>query len=426
MWWANPLSPLLLFLVPALLASWAVPAHAYLEHWRTPKFIEFGGVARSLVAIVLMSVGALVVTRGRLGIAVRDEWPSLSPVARQVMRRMFFLLYRLACAAYLVWLLVAIQRGMRPASLLDTLRTQQTFSGELKGQFETVAGVTTLTQCAIAAVVLGALLTSVPDRAISRRIWVLVALAVARGFFLSERLAIIELALPWLVVRSAQLAATGRRRGGRWLVRFGPALAIPLLILAFSVFEYSRSWNFARTRTDDSFLEYSAYRLAGYYATSINNGELHRETLDRTQRLPYFTVEFFWSAPGVSAVADYRTLSHIEPGPDDISTRANPEFNSPGGLTGPFVDYGDAGGFVYYGIVGLVLGVLYRGFAGSRLVGLLLYPVVFTGLLELPRYVYWAQGRVLPAFLALMGTGWLVASRARAVHAAHGRLALGV
>lgn len=424
MWWANPLSPVLLLLVPALLASWAVPEHAYLEHWRTPKYLEFGGVVRSLVAMLLIAVGALIVTRGRLGLAVRDEWPSLSPVARQVLRRAFFVLFRISCAAYVVWVLVAIQRGLRPASLLDALQEQNTFSGELKAQFQTVTGVTTLTQCAIAAVVIAALLGNEADRAIKRRVALLVGLAVARGFFLAERLAVIELALPWLVVRSGALAATGRRRTGRWIVRFGPALAIPLLLGAFSLFEYSRSWTFARTRTDDTFLEHSAYRLAGYYATSINNGELNRQTIDRTERLPYFTVEFLWDAPGVSSVLDYEQLSGVEPGSDAVARLANPEFNSPGGISGPFVDFGDAGGFAYYALVGLVLGGLYRSFAASRLLGLLLYPTVFTGLLELPRYLYWAQGRVSPAYAVLLLTGLLVATRARAVQAAQRQLAL--
>ena len=31
-----------------------------------------------------------------------------------------------------------------------------------------------------------------------------------------------------------------------------------------------------------------------------------------------------------------------------------------------------------------------------------MYPVLFTGLLELPRYVYWTQGRVVPAFVVLL------------------------
>jgi hypothetical protein len=414
----------LLLLVPALLASWSVPESAYLEHWRTPKYLEFGGVVRGLVALLLLSVGTLVVTRGRLGLAVRDEWPNLSPVARQVLRRAFFVLYRVTCVAYLFWAAVAIQRGLRPASLLDALREQNTFSGELKAQFQTVAGVTTLTQCGIAAVVIAALLANVPDRAISRRVGLLIALAVVRGFFLAERLAVIELALPWLVVRSGALAATGRRRTGRWIVRFGPALAIPVLLLAFSIFEYSRSWSFARTRTDDTFVEHSAYRLAGYYATSINNGELNRQSIDRTERLPYFTVEFVWAAPVLSSVLDYAALSGVEPGSDVIVTKANPEFNSPGGITGPFIDYGDAGGFAYFALVGLALGALYRSFAASRLLGLLLYPTVFTGLLELPRYLYWAQGRVSPAYVALIATGMVVAARARSVQAARRRLVM--
>jgi hypothetical protein len=417
-WWANPLSPVLFLVMPMLIMAWALPDHVYFEQWQEPKYFGFAAMVRHLAGVLVLCIGALLATRGRLGLAARQEWPALSPVARQMLRRSFFALYRITCAAYLVWLAFAVQRGLRPSALLDTLRSQDSFGGTLKAQFATVGGVTTFTQVGIAASIVGALLTSRQDKAISRRVAVLVALAIVRGFFLAERLAIIEVILPFLVVRSGQLAATRSRPAGRLLVRLGPVFAIPLLMTGFALFEYSRSWAFAKTRTDSSFVEYSAYRLAGYYATSFNNGELYTITTDRTDRLPFYTVQFLWEAPVISSVFPYTEVVGQPPVPEVLPTKANPEFNSSGGVSAPFIDYGVVGGMFYFFGLGLLVGVLYRQFAGSRLIGLFLYPVFFIGLLEMPRYLYWAQGRATPAIAALLITSWLTASRSRRVRAA--------
>lgn len=414
-WWANPLSPVLLLVLPTAIASWLIPAHIYREFWKTPKYFEFPALFRSVLAMFVLSIGALVATRGRLGLAARATWPALSPVARRVLGRAFPWCYRLTILGYVLWLGFAVSRGLRPADFLDALRSQNTFGGSLKRAFATVSGVTTLTQLGVAVSVIGALLRDEADRAVTRGVRVVFALALVRGFFLSERLAIIEVVLPWLVIRSARLAATRRRRTGRFLVRLAPVLAIPTLLLVFSLFEYSRSWSYAKTRTDATFLEYSTYRIAGYYATSYNNGELYRITTDRRDRLPFDTVEFVWSAPGVSTFADYESVVGQPPRPDSLKRFANPEFNSPGGLSGPFIDFGDVGGILYFLGLGVVLGFLYRAFAGSQLIGLLLYPVFFVGLLELPRYMYWAQGRATLPFVALLLLGWRVSSIARRV-----------
>lgn len=414
-WWANPLSPVLLLVLPTALIAWALPSRVYVEEWREPKYFLFSGMVRVVIALVLLCVGALIGTRGRLGLAQRLSWPALSPIGWQVLRRSFFLLYRITMVAYALWVLLAVRNGLRPAMLVDTLRSQDNFSGAIKDQFVNVAGVTTLIQLGIAAAVIGAILTLQHDRAVSRRLQVLIGLAVLRGFFLAERLAIIEVVLPYLVVRSARLASQRERPARRVLVRLGPVLAVPLLILGFSLFEYSRSWSFAKTTTNSTFVEYSSYRLVGYYAVSYNNGELYRVTTDRSKGLPYDTIEFVWQAPVISSAFPYDSVAGMAPRADVLSTLANPEFNSPGGVVGPLIDFGDAGGFVYYLLLGFFLGWLYRMFAAGRIFGLLLYPLFFVGLLELPRYLYWAQGRMTPAFVALLLIGGITSWRARGV-----------
>ena len=51
--------------------------------------------------------------------------------------------------------------------------------------------------------------------------------------------------------------------------------------------------------------------------------------------------------------------------------------------------------------IGVIAGLLYRLFCHGSPLGLLVYPVFFVGLVEMPRYVYWGQGRATYAWLAI-------------------------
>ena len=69
-------------------------------------------------------------------------------------------------------------------------------------------------------------------------------------------------------------------------------------------------------------------------------------------------------------------------------------------MTSPYAEWGYAIGSAYLLIFGLLIGMSYRSFTLGRLAGVMTYPIFFTGLLELPRGLYWPLGRVTPAWLA--------------------------
>ena len=162
-----------------------------------------------------------------------------------------------------------------------------------------------------------------------------------------------------------------------------------------------------------SFLEFMLDRLAGYYATAYNNGALALQASHGVARLPYQSVEVLWTAPGVGLARPLRPAElHISPTSYDtlLMQHANPEFNSPGGLAIPFLDYGTVGGFVFLLLVGSLIGLVYRELRDGTSWATLLYPLLVTGLFELPRYLYWAQGRITPALLGLVLTHWWMKS----------------
>jgi hypothetical protein len=267
-------------------------------------------------------------------------------------------------------------------------------------------------------VVAGTLLTRQRDQYVLRRLGVVLLLGMARAFFLTERLAILELIIPAVGILAMHLAK--RRAAASRLVAAAPFILMPAVMAVFGAFEYSRSWAFYSQHTHGSFVQFVVDRLAGYYATAYNNGQLALMYASGGSRLPYGSIEALWTAPGMSQIDLYgRLTGHTEP--NDFGTvltqHGNPEFNSPGGLAVPFVDYGTVGGLLFLFLAGLTLGVAYRSWRDGELWGALVYPVALTGLFELPRYLYWGQGRVAPAFVALFLVAWLAGRRRRA--AAH-------
>jgi hypothetical protein len=66
------------------------------------------------------------------------------------------------------------------------------------------------------------------------------------------------------------------------------------------------------------------------------------------------------------------------------------------------LDFGFAGGMVYYLWMGLMLGASYRLFAQGQIIGLAYYPILLVGLLELPRELYWSNSRVFPTWMLLL------------------------
>ena len=87
---------------------------------------------------------------------------------------------------------------------------------------------------------------------------------------------------------------------------------------------------------------------------------------------------------------------------DLLAVGANPEFNNPGGLLSPVIDFGVLGALAYWAVMGLVTGYLYRLYIRKHPLGMCIYPIAFLTIAELPRYIYWGEGRAFPALAYLL------------------------
>jgi hypothetical protein len=405
----------LVLVVPTLLGAVAISDSVYERAWRTPKGLDGRITVLFLVVVVFLVAGTVVVAMAERSRVARpgSSWPALDGATVEVLKRVYPVLIVLALVGYGIWIGSGIARGLRFQDVQDVLATQDNFKLPVKEKLETLPGLTTLTQVAIPAVVIGIVLDARrPTRWIRWGYRLLIVLAAVRAFLLAERLAVAEILVPVIVVRAA-LAARRATRRGRALVALAPVFGVALLLVGFAVSEYSRSWNWYSDRTDRSFVDFASERLLGYYATSHNNGALLLEHGEIVGAVPYYTTSFVWEVPPGSQLGGEVA--------DDVGDErrrvlhgfGNPEFNSPGGLASILTDYGVVGGAAFAFGLGLVVGSLHLGFLHGRLVGLLVYPVIYTGLLELPRYLYWFQGRALPALVIPVAVAMVLSVRRR-------------
>lgn len=404
-WWLSPPGAVALVVPITLgLAVLFSPAD-FLTYFRCPKSL-------TTETALLFAAGALVLTLGAMATQLQrptarraGRWPWFDERQLTTLERCATVLFRVTMVGYASFVVTALRNGVSPGDVLASFLAQDVSSGDLENTIGTVPGVTTLTQVGVAyGVVAALLLCHRLDRRNLVRLAVLGLVTTVRAFVLTERLALIEIAVPMITVLALRVAhRTSPRR--RLLVRLAPLPLIVLLVAGFAASEYSRSYTFFKARTDDGLLMFSLKRLSGYYATSYNNGQVLLRYDNYPGRLPYTSIEAVWTAPGIENIGLYDRL--VGKDSDEAYTRllhtyASEEFNNPGGLPAPFIDFGRGGGLVVLLGFGLATGYGYRSFVQGRLGGVLLYPVVVTGLFELPRFLYWTLGRTVPTVLALL------------------------
>ena len=232
-----------------------------------------------------------------------------------------------------------------------------------------------------------------------RRILVLVlALGGLRAWLCSERLVLIEQAIPAAVAFTPLLL--NRRPQLAKVVALAPVFGLCAVFVLFAAGEYFRSWQFYQHTYSGSYLEFAWIRFVGYYATALNNGAA-MYTMHEPLYRPFETLLFLHKSIPVDAWLF-----------DDIDfdlnlflkAYLNPEFNNTSALYMPLFDFGPILGVLWWMLLGYTSGALFRSFARQRIVGLIIYPFWFIGVAELLRVLYWVE----PRFIPMIGIGVLV------------------
>jgi hypothetical protein len=402
LWWLHPAWVAGAMGTLLALAAFLVPESMYRLYWRTPKFFDATRLWMTLASVAMFSFGAAAGALKRLhGNRPADSrWMERLPW--NSILSLFNACFWLTLAGYLVWAGAAVSRGADLTLALGVLHGDKGAAYVMKEVYlGTISGVTTLTQLAMVAFVLAVLIGMAKGwRLVLPKCAVLFAVTIVRALMNSERLAVMELLIPMVVILVRLAIMDSPRFAGRlWrLLRAAPAIGYTGLLGVFGASEYFRSWVNYYAGGDLGFWQFVSLRLVGYYVTALNNGALLVQRIDPTGA-PFCTLHLAWRLPLLSGIADalYPNLPMaLQDGPYLIylAREANPEFNNGGGFLLPTLDFGFTGALLYWLLCGLVCGVLYRLFQQKRPLGLMLYPVLFIGIIELTRIIYWAEGRM--------------------------------
>ncbi|GHE11791.1 hypothetical protein [Klenkia taihuensis] len=407
-WWLSPAVIIGAVALPTTVLSGLVADDRYRALWRTPKVVDATLVGLFSLGLLLFILGALLpALRGAAPPA--RTWPGFTARDLRLLGRAQATLFALTMLGYVGFAFATARAGIGLDVFVRVLVDQELYGVGIRDSIGTIPGVTTMTQFGVAFVVVTGLLVSAEGWRRRHAVWVAVVLflALVRAYFVTERLALLELVVPLVVVL---VLGWSRTRAGARRAGLLPLVMLPVVVGVFAAFEYSRSWIFYQAQGGQSFPVFVVERFAGYYLTAYNNGAI-RLLHQPDSGLPYDLWAAFWTAPGIADLDLYRRLTgldELQVYGEALASFGNPEFNNTGGVASPFVDLGWVGGLLFFLLAGFLCGVLYRSVRAGRATGLLFYPLVVLTLLELPRYVYIAQGRATPALLAFLVIGVLL------------------
>lgn len=405
-WWMHPRCMVLLLGVPFLIFAYLIPQRSFVDLYGSAKHVDLSFVLVGLLVYGGFLAGSFLTVR------LHEDNREGDVIA--YCRWFVWPMFLVTVFGYAVWFgnTVLAAGGLWPVlgALSDVLIQQGPGASDYVkfDLFQNVPGITTLTQVGILYATVEALLwtRSASDRRIAfARFSIVLLLGLTRAVLLSERLALIETVVPVAIV---WLGSSGMRQAYRKVVLFLPFIVAPVVFGLFAFGEYFRSWTYYRSIYPGTYLEFAIQRFLGYYTTAVNNAAvmyyfepLHpfRHTLDSLFAFPLF---------GEVASRGYTALFGgnytDEQNQEVLRLYANPEFNNVpiiGLLPNEFT-------ILLAPVVALLIGAvsvsLYKSFASGYLVGLLLYPSWFVGLLEISRVYYWSSSRYFPVLAVLFGS----------------------
>jgi len=404
------------------ISAWLIPAEAYELFWQVPKHFETSHLLYGLLIAVVFLLGGLAGDRAlRLG---RGQEGFLAGIRWEHLLSLYHLFVFLCSLGSVALLLTAVRNGLGPGMVLDILRGQGGAIYAAKKAFGGgIPGLTTMSQLGMGAVIMGAVLVRrFGWRPILPGMVLLFGFAFVRALLGSERLALIELIVPLLIAllpRIPDRSGCGLRepvpRGTLPLLALAPLVAIPLLYCVFTGMEYFRSWLtfYSKLGLGINVFQFGAIRLAGYYVTALNNGALWINH-SSPPMVPWQTAMFFWQFPMVDKLISITDLAGRQVDYKELlAMYGSIEFNNPTALFMPAIDFGILGAAGYWFGFGFGSRVLHRLWVEGRLSGLLLYPFLFTALLEMCRAPYAFLGRSLPTWIILLIASNLCTKRGR-------------
>lgn len=397
-WWIKP-SALIVAVFLLCLVAFNHSEASYISEYASRKWINFEYVAICGICVFALVVGCHF---GKTARNVKSKY-SQSSLRRDRLITAFYFITGICIAAYLIWY-INFARLNGISSFLSVFSTSSLSDNMYvyRNQSGTISGITTFTEAGVVSAILGAVILQwdYGNKSYKTKVKMLLVLilvlAAIRSSLFSERLAIIELVVPFFVA----WFCTSKKSAGV-VYKLMPVLTIAGLFIIFAFFEYARSWSTHYYLLYNSYFDFISVRLFGYYTNAFNTESMFIQFGD-TSWLPYWTIQWLWQIPGMldiySSIANPNISSEYSL---LLNTYANPEYNNPGGLLTFFKDFSWFG-LVLYVAFGYFAGCIYSRARFGDPLSLMLYPVIYLTILELPRYFYLGVNRGFITILAIL------------------------
>ena len=396
-WWIHPAKLLCFFIIPLYGLVFLAPellGHQALQ-LLFRFYLDWNYFLLGLLFLIVLTLGAAV---GSLIVPRKERAQVPSPPIREGYLEFLALA---TIGAYALWFKGFI---LNPALIVGALAGQGLWGGREANA--TIPGVTTLTQLGIAYVVFYCdRVWRVRDISTARRFhwyfYLIFACAAFRVYAWAERLALVEIAVP-VVVLFFMHRYRPSRYSMRTLVALGPFAGVLLLIGYFAATEFFRSWFTHYQYQREDFWTFILTRILSYYYTALNNGAGMLQVLDWPTYKFEHLLRWLYRFPALVGPI-YRFTFDVE----DFDTPflrhyADPEFNNPSGIFPVFLDAGIAGALLIAVLWGALIGYFFRGCKTGRGIGRFLYPIGFVSLLEVMRVLYLGDPRAFPAVLCVV------------------------
>lgn len=395
-WWITPHGLTLGFLIPVMILVAAAgrlnfPGLTVRGH----VFLTDAYVLMAVLILVCIAIAGWVGTKLTSGLQAPNKDDYL---------RAGFVVGLIGLVAYLYWF---------KSFLLNPVLLFQTLVGAYKPDRDEIGatiGITSLVNVAPVFFSIYAFCWVHAEKPIAQRYHalaaVLIGLTVFRVYAWSERLALIEAAIPFAVAGGFKLTKGPPGAGKRLAILIGPFAFVPLVILYFGAAEYFRSWQSDTYAGKSSFWEFAVGRFASYYYTSLNNGAgvlatfewpsmRFEHTLLWAHKFPLGVGEVFGELVGRPRT-DFNQFSQF------LARYVDQEFNNPSGVFSVVYDLGLPIGIVYFCAIALVAGYAMTLYRQAHPAGALIYPLLYLSFLEIFRYPYLGASR---AFTWQIGIG---------------------
>ncbi len=382
LWWIRPHTFALLVLLPLFLSLPLLPS--------PPRDVKtYFGTELYLLGIGLLVLFGIGSWFGARGIDRLRRRPASS---LRIRVWLLDLLFFISFAAYVIWFLEIL---LNPLLLLQAT---QTGAFEIRDQVSNIPGITSFTQAGIPFFICYFVATRYCGQTLGSRfhiyIAVLLALTMIRAFAWTERLALLEIVIPVLLLSLPTWRS--RSKSFRLGLRMAPLFGIVALIVFFGVMEYFRSWLDFYAESGESFLDFVLQRISTYYVTAVNNAVGYLvENSDWPRWDGRYMLSGIYAMPGIGGALITEFALRPDTYSTFLSTYLDEEFNNFSGLYFPIVDFGLIGGPLVLGVCGFLTGYSWRLFAAQSIGGLLFYPLVYVGLIDLLRVMYLGNSRSL-------------------------------